>query len=155
MITDDATVADQVREIVEPIIQSEGMELVDLEYRREHRGRVLRLFIDREGGVTISDCASISHEVDRNLDVAGIPSEPYTLEVSSPGLTRPLRAEADFRRFTNRLIKLRTAVSIDDRKSFKGKLLGCHDGLIEIEEKDRVIEVPLSQIIKANLEVDF
>ncbi len=155
MITDDAAVADQVREIVEPIIQSEGMELVDLEYRREHRGRVLRLFIDREGGVTISDCTSISHEVDRNLDVAGIPSEPYTLEVSSPGLTRPLRAEADFRRFTNRLIKLRTAVSIDDRKSFKGKLLGCHDGLIEIEEKDRVIEVPLSQIIKANLEVDF
>ncbi len=146
---------DRVREIVEPIIQSEGMELLDLEYRREHRGRVLRLFIDREGGVTLSDCASISQEVDRNLDVAGIPSEPYTLEVSSPGLTRPLRAEADFRRFTNRLIKLRTAVSIDDRKNFKGKLLGCHDGLIEIEEKDRVIEIPLSQIIKANLEVEF
>jgi ribosome maturation factor RimP len=155
LINDDAAVAGKVREIVEPIIQSEGVELVDLEYRREHRGRVLRLFIDREGGVSINDCVSISHEVDRNLDVAGILPGPYTLEVSSPGLNRPLRREADFQRFANRTIKLRTALSINDRKRFKGKLLGCRDGLVELEENNQVIQVPLDQIVRANLEFEF
>ncbi len=154
-MSDDTAVLDTVRKIVEPIVRSEGIELVDLEYRREPRGRVLRLFIDREGGVTVNDCASISQEVDKNLEVAGIPSETYTLEVSSPGLTRPLKGEADFRRFANRLIKLRTAVSIDDRKNFRGRLLGCQDGLVEIEDNHRVVRVPLDQIVKANLEFEF
>lgn len=152
---DDATVSEKVRQIVEPIIQSEGMELVDLEYRREQRGRVLRLFIDRKGGVTVNDCASISQEVDKNLDVEGIPPGPYTLEVSSPGLNRPLKREADFHRFTDRLIKLRTAVAIEKRKTFRGRLLACHDGMVEVEDNSRVIQIPLDQIVKANLEYEF
>jgi ribosome maturation factor RimP len=152
---DDTVIAEKVRQIVEPIIQSEGLELVDLEYRREHRGRVLRLFIDREGGVTVDDCASISHEVDKNLEIEGIPPGPYTLEVSSPGLKRPLKREADFYRFTNRLVKVRTAELIEDKRTFRGKLLACHDGLVEIEENSRVVQVPLDQIVKANLEYEF
>ena len=152
---DEADILARVREVVEPIIQSEGMELVDLEYRRENRGRVLRLYIDQEGGVTLNDCASISHEVDKNLDVEGIPPGAYTLEVSSPGLNRPLKKVADFYRFRNRKIKVRTAVPIEDKKTFRGKLLTCHDGMVEIEEKDQVIQIPLVQIVKANLEYEF
>ncbi len=151
----DAEVLQRVREIVEPIVQFEGMELVDVEYRGENRGRVLRLIIDREGGVTLDDCASISREVNRNLDVEGIPPGPYTLEVSSPGLNRPLKREADFQRFANRQVKVRTAVSIANRKTFRGKLLACHDGVVEVESENRVIQIPLNQIAKANLEYEF
>lgn len=151
----DTEIVERVREIVEPIVQSEGMELLDLVYRRENRGRVLRLIIDREGGITLNDCASISQEVDKNLDVEGIPTGGYTLEVSSPGLNRPLKREADFHRFTNRLIKVRTAVSIEDKKTFRGKLLACHEGVVEIEWKDCVTQIPIDQIVKANLEYEF
>ncbi len=152
---DEGDILARVREVVEPIIQSEGMELVDLEYRRENRGRVLRLYIDKEGGVTLNDCASISHEVDRNLEVEGIPPGGYTLEVSSPGLNRPLKKEADFHRFKNRKVKVRTAAPIEDKKTFRGRLLACHDGMVEIEDEDRVVRIPLTQITKANLEYEF
>jgi ribosome maturation factor RimP len=152
---DEADILARVREVVKPIIQSEGMELVDLEYRRENRGRVLRLYIDQEGGVTLNDCASISHEIDRNLEVEGIPPGGYTLEVSSPGLNRPLKEEADFHRFKNRKVKVRTAAPIEDKKTFRGRLLACHDGMVEIEDEDRVVRIPLTQITKANLEYEF
>lgn len=152
---DEADILARVREVVKPIIQSEGMELVDLEYRRENRGRVLRLYIDQEGGVTLNDCASISHEIDRNLEVEGIPPGGYTLEVSSPGLNRPLKKEADFHRFKNRKVKVRTAAPIEDKKTFRGRLLACHDGMVEIEDEDRVVRIPLTQITKANLEYEF
>ncbi len=151
----DTDIVVKVREIVEPIVNSGGMELVDLEYRRERGGRVLRLIIDREGGVTLDDCTSISREVDKNLDVEGTPSEPYTLEVSSPGLNRPLKTEADFRRFINRLIKVKTAAPNEDKKTLRGRLLAFHDGVVEIESENSVVQVPLDQIVKANLEYEF
>ena len=154
-IMNEGEIVARVREIVERIVQSEGMELVDVEYRRENRGRVLRLIIDQEGGVTLNDCTSISREVDKNLDVEGIPPGAYRLEVSSPGLNRRLKREADFHRFKNRRIKVRTAIPIDDRKSFRGKLLGCHDGVVDIEWENRVTQIPLDRIVKANLEYEF
>ncbi|MBW2056031.1 MAG: ribosome maturation factor [Deltaproteobacteria bacterium] len=152
---DDREIEAKVREIGEPIVRFEGMELVDVEYRREQRGRVLRLIIDREGGVTLDDCTSISREVEKNLDIEGIPPGPYTLEVSSPGLNRPLKGEADFRRFTNRRIKVRTAVPIEKRKTFTGKLVACHDGVLDIELEKGITRIPLDHIVKANLEYDF
>jgi ribosome maturation factor RimP len=152
---DEAEIVARVKEIVEPIIQSEGMELVDLEYQRESRGRVLRLFIDREGGVTLGDCASMSHEVDKNLEVEDIPPGPYTLEVSSPGLNRLLKKEGDFHRFRNRQIKVKTAIPIGDRRTVRGKLLGCHDGMVEIEGEMGVIQIPFAHVVKANLEYEF
>jgi ribosome maturation factor RimP len=152
---DEGEIVIRVKSLVEPIIQSEGMDLVDLEYRRESRGRVLRLFIDRDGGVTVDDCACISREVDRNLEVEGIPPGAFTLEVSSPGVNRPLKTEADFHRFRNRKVKVRISIPIEDKKAFTGTLLGCRDGLIEIEWEGRVIQIPLGQIVKANLEYEF
>jgi len=154
-VLEEADMLERVREIAEPILESEGMELVDLEYRREKRGRVLRLIIDQEGGVTLDDCASISHEIDKNLDVEGVPPGPYTLEVSSPGLNRPLKREADFHRFTNRLVKVRATAPDRERRTFRGRLLSCHDGVVEIEAESGLIQIPLDQITKANLEYDF
>ncbi|MGA1824022.1 MAG: ribosome maturation factor RimP [bacterium] len=152
---DTKAILSKVREVVEPIIEDEGMELVDIQYRRECGGYILRLLIDHEGGVKVDECAMISKEVDKSLENLDILQGRYTLEVSSPGLNRPLTKEADFHRFAGRLIKVKTYAKIDNRKSFTGNLLSCHDNLIEIECENHVIQIPLDAIAKAHLEYEF
>jgi ribosome maturation factor RimP len=148
-------IVDRVRSIADSILSHEEMELVEVEYRREARGWVLRLYIDREGGVTLDDCSRISQEVGRSLDVEDFILTPYTLEVSSPGLTRPLKGERDFIKYRNRLIKVRTFKPVEDRRHFKGKLLRVSEYQIEIEMEGKVFKIPLSNIAKANLEIDW
>ncbi len=148
-------VVDRVHMIADPIMINRGLELVEVEYRREARGWVLRLYIDKEGGITLDDCSQVSHELGRELDVEDFISTPYHLEVSSPGLTRPLKRESDFVKYQNRVIKLRTIDPIDNRRQFKGKLLGCSNGHIELEMEGGVVQIPLAQIAKANLEIEF
>jgi ribosome maturation factor RimP len=145
----------RVTVLAEPILFSQGMELVDVEYRREERGWVLRLTIDREGGVTLQDCAQVSQDVGRSLDVEDVISAPYHLEVSSPGLTRALKKDMDFVKYTNHPIKLKTIEPVENRRNFKGRLLGMVDGKVRIDVGDRVFEISLSNVSKANLELDF
>jgi ribosome maturation factor RimP len=147
-------IVDQVRALADPILMNAGIELVDIEYRREARGWVLRLYIDKDGGVTLDDCSRVSHEIGRGLDVEDLISTPYTLEVSSPGLTRPLRGEKDFIKYQNRLIKLRTIDPIDHRHQFRGRLLGFSDNHIVLEIDEGIVQIPLNQVAKANLEID-
>jgi ribosome maturation factor RimP len=148
-------IVDRIRSTVNSILSNEEMELVDVEYRREARGWVLRLYIDKEGGVTLDDCTRISQEVGRSLDVEDFILTPYTLEVSSPGLTRPLKGERDFIKYRDQLIKVKTFKPIEDRRQFKGKLLRVSEGQIEIEMEGKVFQIPLSNIAKANLEIDW
>jgi ribosome maturation factor RimP len=148
-------ILDRVREIADPILSDEGMELVEIEYRRESRGWVLRLYIDKPEGITLDDCTRISHEVGRSLDVEDFISIPYALEVSSPGLTRPLKKERDFVRYRNQIIKVKTVDPIENRRQFKGKLLGISEDRIEIEMGRKVFQIPLSNVAKANLEMDW
>ena len=143
-----------VSAIADPILSNEGMELIEIEYRRESKGWVLRLYIDKEGGVTLDDCTRISQEVGRSLDVEDFISTAYTLEVSSPGLARPLRKEKDFLKYRNHRIRLKTITPIEHRRQFKGKLLGINENCIEIEMEEEVIQIPLSNLAKANLEID-
>jgi len=145
---------DRVRAVADPIISDEGMELVDVEYRRESRGWVLRLYIDKEKGVTLDDCTRINQEVGRSLDVEDFIQAPYTLEVSSPGLTRPLKTEKDFIKYRNSLIKVKTLDAIQNRRQFKGRLLEVSESQIEIEAEGGIFQIPLSNVAKANLEVD-
>jgi ribosome maturation factor RimP len=147
-------ILDRIRVMVDPILSTQGMELVDVEYRREGKGWVLRLYIDKEGGVTVEDCSRVSQEVGRSLDVEDFISTPYTLEVSSPGLTRPLKSERDFVKYRNHLIKLKTIDPIQNRRQFKGKLIGVSETRIEIEVAGGVFQIPLSNVAKANLEID-
>jgi ribosome maturation factor RimP len=151
---DAKEIIDRVRVIADPILTSDGMELVEVEYRREGRGWVLRLYIDKEGGVTVDDCGHISQEVGRSLDVEDFILTPYTLEVSSPGLTRPLRNEKDFLRYSNRLIKVKTFGPIENRRQFKGRLLGISENRIQIQVDGEVFQIPLADIARANLEID-
>jgi ribosome maturation factor RimP len=147
-------IVDRVRAMADPIILDEGMELVDVEYRRESKGWVLRLIVDKEGGVTLDDCTRCSREVGRSLDVEDFIQAPYTLEVSSPGLTRPLKTEKDFMKYRHGLIKVKTLDPIENRRQFKGRLLGVSENRIEIEVDGGIFQIPLSNVAKANLEVD-
>lgn len=131
------------------------MELVDIEYRREGRGWVLRLYIDKEGGVTLEDCARVSQEVGASLDVEDFIMTPYVLEVSSPGLNRPLKKREDFLRFKDHLIRVKTFEAIDKQRQFKGKLVGLKENQIEVERGGSVIRIPLSNVARANLEIDW
>jgi len=148
-------IIDRVNGIAASILCNEGMELVEIEYRREAKGWVLRLFIDKEGGVSIDDCSRISQEIGRSLDVEDFILTPYTLEVSSPGLTRPLKSEKDFIKYRNYLIKVKTFDPIGNRRRFKGKLLGISENRIGIEVDGGVIHIPLANVARANLEMDF
>lgn len=150
----DKEIVDRVRAIAEPIVSDEGMELEDVEYRRESKGWVLRLYLDKEGGVTLDDCTRISQEVGRSLDVEDFIQIPYTLEVSSPGLSRPLKTERDFMKYRDSLIKVKTLDPIQNRRQFKGRLLGVSENQIEMEVEGGIFQIPLSNVVKANLEVE-
>jgi ribosome maturation factor RimP len=148
-------IADRVHAIADPILFNEGIELVDIEYRRESKGWVLRLYLDKEGGVTLDDCTRVSQEVGRNLDVEDFIQTPYILEVSSPGLTRPLKTEKDFMKYRDHLIQVKTLDPVLNRRRFKGKLLGISGNQIEIESNEGIFQIPFSKVAKANLEIDW
>ena len=154
-------VASQVTALAEQLLSSLGMELVDLEYKREGREMILRLFIDKDGGVNLDDCAAVSRELSEVLDVEDIISEHYSLEVSSPGLDRPLKKIEDFQRFKGRLVKIRTFEPLPDdagnkRKTFLGELKGLENGMVLLALKEgQNAAIPYEKVAKANLEFEF
>lgn len=150
-----------VSKIAQPILESMGLELVDIEFGRVGPDAVLRLFIDKEGGVMLDDCAGLSRELSMILDVEDVIACNYTLEVSSPGLDRPLKKQADYDRFAGRTIKVRTYQPfLDDsgnkRKTFLGKLEGLVDGVVKMTlAEGQTASIPLERIAKANLEFEL
>ncbi len=133
-----------------------GYEIVDVEYVPGNRGWILRVTIDKEGGVTIDDCAAFSHQLDPRLDVENcFPGQRYTLEVSSPGLTRPLKKLKDFERFRGRKVRIKTGREIEGKKVFRGILKGEKEGTIELRDGRREIMIPFEDIVKANLEFEW
>lgn len=151
----------RVTDLAEQLLSHLGMELVDLEYKREGRSMVLRLFIDKEGGVTLDDCAVVSRELSEVLDVEDFISEHYTLEVSSPGLNRPLKKKSDFERYLGKLVKIRTFEPLPDdagnrRKTFLGELLAVESGVVRVRlTEGQTAGIPLEKVAKANLEFEF
>jgi ribosome maturation factor RimP len=154
-------VVGRVTELAAPLAASLNLELVEVEYRQEGRQMVLRLFIDREGGVTLDDCASVSRELAEILDVEDFIQGLYNLEVSSPGINRPLKKAADYERFTGRLVKIRTFELLADdagnkRKTFVGLLLGLEGGVVRLKlTEGQTAGIPLEKVAKANLEFEF
>lgn len=158
-----ATVVDQVRVIAARVAAARGLEIFDVQYRREAGGMMLRVQLDRPGpaatadeSVGVDDCAEVSRELSTILDVEDVVPGAYVLEVSSPGLDRPLRDVADFRRFAGRRAKIVMSRSVDGQSFFKGRLDGIHGDAVVIEADDgRRHEVPLALITRAHLEVEF
>jgi ribosome maturation factor RimP len=143
-------VAAKAAEVLEP----QGVELVDVEYRRGGGQWVLRLYIDRPGGVTLDDCAKVSRQVGDLLEVSDSIDHAYTLEVSSPGLDRPLKKESDFARYQGREVRIKTYSPLFGRKNFRGKLLGLREGRVEVEVEGQTFAIPQEAISKANLDVE-
>jgi ribosome maturation factor RimP len=156
---------DQVREVVERVATSSGLEVVEVELKGAGKARMLRIFIDKHAGVTHEDCANLSREVGTILDVEDvIPGDSYVLEVSAPALDRKLSRPADFERFTGSRVKLTTRNPVDGSKHFEGRLEGFQSGKLTLDmstprkKKSRVeesspskLEIELTNIEKANL----
>ena len=157
------TVVEKVRDIAGRVAADRGLEIFDVQFRREAPGMVLRIQIDRPGpaataedSVSVEDCAHISRELSAILDVEDVVPAAYTLEVSSPGLDRPLRRPDDFRRFAGRQAKIVMRQKVDGQGYFRGKLGGLDGADVLIEsENGKMHRVPFELITRANLEVEF
>jgi ribosome maturation factor RimP len=153
----------QIRTIASRVADSYGLEIFDVQFRREAQGMVLRIQIDRPGpaaraedSVSVEDCANVSRDLSAILDVEDVVPAAYTLEVSSPGLDRPLRQPRDYERFAGRRAKIVTRDKIDGQTFFKGQLAGVDGDAVLIDGEDhKRHRVPLGSISRANLEVDF
>jgi ribosome maturation factor RimP len=162
-MTLDANVAEQVRNVATRVAHTYGLDIFDVQFRREAAGMVLRVLIDRPGpaataeeSVSVDDCAHVSRDLSAMLDVEDIVPTAYTLEVSSPGLDRPLRHADDYRRFAGRRAKIVMRESVDGQTFFKGRLAGAEGQTVLIDGDDgRRHQVPVAIITRANLEVEF
>ena len=160
---DEASVVEQVRSVAGRVAASYGLEIFDVQFRREAPGLILRVRIDRPGpaaraeeSVSVEDCARVSRDLSAVLDVEDVVPTAYTLEVSSPGLDRPLRRPDDYRRFAGRRAKVVMRERVDGQGFFKGRLGGVDGAEVLIEADDgRTHRVPLNLITRANLEVEF
>jgi ribosome maturation factor RimP len=160
----------RIREAAERVAGSYGLEIFDVQLRRESIGNVLRVTIDRpdrgvvetpEDAVGIEDCQRVSQDLSALLDVEeeelgeAALAQQYTLEVSSPGLDRPLRHEADYRRFAGRLAKFVTTEPINGQSAFAGRLRGVEDTYVVLEEGRKIHRVPVDRVKRAQLAVEF
>ena len=156
--------------LVEPYVKDAGFDLVEVHSGRETAGWVVRLFIDRanelrvpgvvdavldDATVSLEDCERVSRDVSAALDVADLIKHAYQLEVSSPGLDRPLRLEPDFSRFAGREARVRLTEGVEGRRNFSGLLRGAHDGVVEIDCDGRTYHLPIEDVAKANLVPDW
>lgn len=155
---DRAVLVDKVKQIAEPMLQSLGLELVEVEYAGSERGGTLRVFIDKQAGVTLDDCEKVSRYLGQALDVDDPIPHRYTFEVSSPGLDRPLRKRDDFVRSIGKKVKVKTSAPIDNQKVFTGRLADFNEERVTLHlegGKGKEIEIPFDQIAQARLEVEF
>jgi ribosome maturation factor RimP len=154
---------DRLKAVAARVAESHGLEVFEVQFRRESSGWVLRVILDKPGGaddvVGITDCQRVSQDLSAVLDVEegslGLPDVKYTLEVSSPGLDRPLRGEADYRRFVGRLTKIVTSEPVEGQSAFAGRLAGVEGAHVLVDEGRRTHRVPLALIKRARLDVEF
>ena len=146
---------EKIRAAAERVARSEGVELVDVEWKIG-RQRFLRVYIDKPSGISHRDCELVSQQLGVILDVEDlVPGPQYILEVSSPGLDRKLRTPADYQRFTGRLARLVLNEPVEGASFLQGRLAGFAEDVVQVDLGGRIVSVPLAQIRKANLVVEF
>ena len=150
---------EKIIELVEPVVESGEMELIDVECFRGKSSWMVRIYIDKESGVGLDDCAMISGEIGDLLDINETPPGAYDLEVSSPGLDRPLVRDKDFIRYAGHKVRIRIAGKIEGGKNFRGRLVKFiekeGEKIIVINVEGKVYNIPRSMIVKANLQYEF
>jgi len=142
---------ERLQRLLEPVVKMLGYELVGIEYFPTGHHYILRVYIDKEAGVTLDDCEIVSHQVSALLDVEDPIRGQYTLEVSSPGLDRPLFTAEHFRRFSGKQVKLRLSTPLNGRRNYTGRLQGLDDGKVMLEVDGARVDLPLEDIEKARL----
>jgi ribosome maturation factor RimP len=151
-------ILNKVREIAAPLAAQEGLELIDVELGGPGGRQILRLFIDKSGGVSLDDCTSISRSVSAALDVEDPVAGAYDLEVSSPGLDRPLKTPEHFQKFAGKKVRVKTFGPLpecENRKTFVGILQGYENEMIVLDVDGRIFRVPHAQVSKANVDPVF
>ena len=138
--------------MLEPELAAQGYELIEVEYAKQGRTPLLRLFLDKDGGITLDDCQAASHVAGLVLDASSALTERYVLEVSSPGFDRPLRRPQDFARFAGEPVKVMSHAPVGGRKRFAGTLLGLEDGMVRVECEGAIFEIHIENLKRANLD---
>ncbi len=152
---DQGSVAERVQELAEQTAIDHGVELVHAEVAGPEGHPILRVFIDKPGGVTHHDCSDVSHHLGTVLDVEDFIHSAYTLEVSSPGIERGLYRPADYERFAGHLAKIKSRSPIKNQRNFRGRIVGLADSEVIFEDNTSGrVRIPISNIAKANLEID-
>ena len=150
-----APVTQSVTELIEPGLLAKGIELVDVEFKKEGKNWVLRVFIDKESGITLEDCQKISGLVGDLIEVEDIIESIYTLEVSSPGLNRVLKKEKDFIKFVGKKICVQCHGPLNGRKKFTGHLKDFKEQVIYLEMDGQPHTIPLNRVARANLVIEI
>jgi len=153
---ESSSINEQIQEVLDPLLRSLGLDLFEFSFTTSPRGGHLQVFLDKQDGVSVSECAKFSRLLGPALDVSELIPTNYTLEVSSPGLDRPLRKKSDYHRFTGRRVKIKTTQKIENQKVFIGKLVRFDDEIVVLlldrkEEKN----IPFDQILHARLEIEW
>ncbi len=148
-------IVELVEEIITPCVQESGLELVDVEFVREGGSWYLRIYIDKPGGIDLEDCGQLSQKIDRLLDEKDPILQSYHLEVSSPGIERPLKKLSDYERFTGELAVITTFVPFDGKKKITGRIMAAHGDDIVIDSDGKELSIPFRQVASARLKVEF
>ena len=147
---------EQIREIAARVADENNLELVQTQIVGASKSLTVRVFIDKQGGVTHDDCSSVSRRMDAILDAEDFIPGNYLLEVSSPGLERELHSLKDFEKFAGNLAKVKTSEAVDEQKNFRGRIVGIQDDVIIFEDKSKgTVRFPYAAVVKANLEIDL
>jgi ribosome maturation factor RimP len=151
----DNDVKEKIRQLSEPVVASEGMDLIHVECIKMHSRWIIRLFMDKEGRITLDDCANISNQLGDIFDIRDVIKGAYTLEVSSPGLDRPISRDQDFIKYRNSRVNIKTSEKIEGIKNFHGILLDYIEEsgkkLVLIDIAGKVYRIPRQDVVKANL----
>jgi ribosome maturation factor RimP len=142
---------EKIIRLADPLCVAEGLELVHVEYQREPGGLTLRCYVDKPGGIHLDDCVEVSRQLDDLLDVHMDDMPPYRLEVSSPGLDRPVGKLSDFVRFKGQRAKIRTAAAINGQQNFTGVLAGVVDDTVQIQVNNEMVNLHFDTITRARL----
>jgi len=147
-------VVDIVKDLVLPVIEENGFELEDIEFVKEGKEWFLRVYIDKDGGITLDDCQIVSEYLSDKLDEVDPIPHPYYLEVSSPGLDRPLKTERDFEKYKGRLVEVHLYEAVDGQKLIEGELMGLKENRISLKiSEDKIIEIPREKVSQVRLSV--
>jgi len=146
---------EKIRPAVEEKLKDMGFELFDMRFFQAGTRSILRITIDRQGGVTIADCEHVSNEISIVIDVENWTTHPYTLEVSSPGIDRQLKTERDFNRIKGRFVVVHMREGVDGKKTLAGEVAVCEDGKLSLKVENTIFEIPLSDIYSGKEEIRF